>query len=161
VKRSPPEKVRLDINSLIQDTISVVGGEIIRNQVVLQTDLAADLPAVLGDRIQLQQVILNLIMNAIEATSARSEGERKILLASRKQGPEQIAVVVHDSGIGIDEATADELFEPFFTTKSTGIGMGLSISRFVVEAHGGRLWAVPNEGSGATFQFSLPANTAA
>lgn len=161
LKRSPPEKVRVDINDLIRDTIALVRGEIVKNQVLLQTDLGADLPPISGDRIQLQQVILNLIMNAIEATSARSERTREIVISSQKQALDQIVIAVRDAGIGIDPANVDQLFKPFTTTKAGGMGMGLSISRSIVEAHGGRLWATPNEQKGATFQFSLPVHTAA
>jgi signal transduction histidine kinase len=133
-----------------------VGGEFIRNQVLLRTDFASDISPVLCDRIQLQQVILNLLMNAIEATNARSDGPREILLTSQKQGPAEIVVAISDSGAGIDAATLDRVFDPFFTTKPGGMGMGLSISRSLVEAHGGRLWAIPNQRGGARFQFSLP-----
>jgi signal transduction histidine kinase len=161
LKRSPPEKVRLDINDLIRETVALVSGELVRNQVLVQTDLAADVPAVLGDRIQLQQVILNLIMNAIEATGARSEGTREIVISSQKQALDQIVVAIRDAGIGIDPANVDQFFKPFTTTKAGGMGMGLSISRSIVEAHGGQLWATPNEQEGATFQFSLPVYTEA
>jgi PAS domain S-box-containing protein len=159
LKPSPPEKVRLDVNDLIRDTISLVGGEIVKNQVLLQTDLGADLPAVSGDRIQLQQVILNLVMNAIEAIAAKGDDPRQILIYSQEQPLDQIVVAVRDSGVGIDAANVDQLFKPFITTKTGGMGMGLSISRSIVEAHGGRLWAMPNKGEGATFQFSLPGST--
>jgi C4-dicarboxylate-specific signal transduction histidine kinase len=156
VKRSPPEKALVDINGLVRETIALVGGELMRNQVLLQTEFAPDISPVLCDRIQLQQVILNLLMNAIEATTARSDGPREILLTSQKQGPAEIVVAIRDSGAGIDAATLDRVFDPFFTTKPGGMGMGLSISRSLIEAHGGRLWAIPNERGGATFQFSLP-----
>jgi PAS domain S-box-containing protein len=161
LKRSPPEKVRLDINDLIRDAIALVGGEIVKNQVLLQTDLRDDLPTISGDRIQLQQVILNLVMNAIEASRAKGDEPRLILIYSQKQPLDQIVVAVRDSGVGIDAANVDQLFKPFITTKAGGMGMGLSISRSIIEAHGGRLWAIPNEGAGATFQFSLPTHTAA
>lgn len=156
VKLSTPEKTRVDVNALIRDTIALVGGEFIRNHVLLQTDLAPDISPALGDRIQLQQVILNILMNAIEASSAESDGSREILLTSRQQGSAQIVVAIRDSGASIDAAILEHVFDPFFTTKSGGMGMGLSISRSLVEAHGGRLWAIPNQGGGATFQFSLP-----
>jgi signal transduction histidine kinase len=152
--------VRLDVNDLIRDTIALVGGEIVKNQVLLQTDLGANVPAVSGDRIQLQQVILNLVMNAIEATRGKGDGPRQILIYSQKQSVDQIVVAIRDSGVGIDALNVDQLFKSFMTTKAGGMGMGLSISRSIIEAHGGRLWAMPNEGEGATFQFSLPVHTA-
>src|SRR5439155_48489 len=108
--------------------------------------------------VQLQQVMLNLIMNAVEATSSRSEGQRELFLTSESHGTDEIIIAVRDSGVGIDPRNLDQLFKLFFTTKAGGMGMGLSISRTAIEAHGGRLWATPNEGSGAIFQFSLPAN---
>jgi PAS domain S-box-containing protein len=160
LKRSPPGKVLLDVNDLIRDTIALVSSEIIRNQLLLETDLATNISQLLGDRIQLQQVILNLLMNAIEATSARSDGPQTILITSQAQVPDQIVIAVRDSGAGIDATNLDQVFNPFFTTKPGGMGMGLSISRSLVEGHGGRLWAIPTERDGATFQFSLPAHTA-
>jgi signal transduction histidine kinase len=161
LKRSPPGKVLLDVNDLIRDTIALVSSEIIRSQMLLETDLAPNISPLLGDRVQLQQVILNLLMNAIDATSARSDGPREIVVSSQQQRSDQIVIAVRDSGIGIDAANLDELFNPFFTTKPGGMGMGLSISRSLVEGHGGRLWAIANDRGGATFQFSLPAHTSA
>jgi signal transduction histidine kinase len=101
--------------------------------------------------------MVNLIMNAIEATSAKSKGRREMLVASHNQGSDEILVFVRDSGVGLDPSSVDEIFKPFVTSKRGGMGMGLSISTSIVKAHGGRLWAVPNEDQGATFQFSLPA----
>jgi PAS domain S-box-containing protein len=161
LKRGSPEKVLLDINELIRDTIALVAREVARKEVLVQTDLAAGLAAVLGDRIQLQQVMLNLVMNAMEAISTKGDGPREILLTSREQAADQIVVTVRDSGVGIDPAKMDQLFQPFFSTKAAGMGMGLSISRSLIEAHGGRLWAIPEERDGATFQFSLPAHAPA
>jgi PAS domain S-box-containing protein len=157
VKRSPKGKGHVDINGLIQETIAFITGELIKNQAVLHVDLASDVLPVLGDRIQLQQVILNLLMNAIEAISAR-DGPREVLVTTQMREPHQIVISVRDSGLGIDLKSLDQLFKPFFTTKPSGMGMGLSISRSLIEAHGGRLWAEPNDTGGATFQFSLPAN---
>jgi PAS domain S-box-containing protein len=157
MKKSPPHMSPLDINELIDEVLVLTRHEILRHGVSLRTELADGLPAIIGDPVQLQQVILNLILNAIEATSARSEAERELLLTSKSQGPDQIVITVQDSGVGIDPRKADQLFEPFFTTKPSGMGMGLSISRSAIEAHGGRLWATANQGPGATFQFSLPA----
>lgn len=157
IKRSPPEKVQLDINDLIRDTLVLVRGELPKPRIQLSTNLQDHLPAVLGDRIQLQQVVLNLVMNAIEATAMRLEGRREILVFSKRDGPDNILVGVQDSGVGIDD-TLDQLFKPFFTTKVSGLGMGLSLSRSLIEAHGGHLRAMPNEERGATFLFSIPAD---
>ena len=108
-----------------------------------------------------KQVILNLLLNAIEATSESSQGPRELLLKSRAQAPDQILIAVRDSGVGIDPGNEEKIFAPFVTTKTGGMGMGLPISRSIIEKHGGRLWAVPNEGLGVTFQFTLPAGSAA
>jgi signal transduction histidine kinase len=120
----------------------------------LRTDLAVDLPRVSGDPVQLQQVLINLIMNAIEAMRISNERPRKLLIRSAKS-PDGVLVQVQDSGPGIDSGQADRIFEPFVTTKPEGIGMGLSISRSIVESHGGRLWAVPGA-NGALFEYTLP-----
>jgi signal transduction histidine kinase len=161
MKKSPPRMSSLDINKLIDEVLVLTRHEILRHGVSLRTQLADGLSAIIGDAVQLQQVILNLILNAIESTSARSEEQRELLLTSQSQGPDQIVITVQDSGVGIDPGNVDLIFEPFFTTKSSGMGMGLSISRSAIEAHGGRLWATPNQGPGATFQFSLPAGSVA
>jgi C4-dicarboxylate-specific signal transduction histidine kinase len=160
LKRSAPEKVLLDINELIRDTIALVSSEITRSQMHLETDLVPDISPVLGDRIQLQQVILNLLMNAIEANSEMNAGPREILMTSQQPAPDQVVVAVRDSGVGIEGTNLEQVFNPFFTTKLGGMGMGLSISRSLVEAHGGRLWAIQNDRHGATFEFFLPAHTA-
>jgi PAS domain S-box-containing protein len=160
LKRSAPEKVSLDINELIRDTIALVSSEITRSQMHLETDLVPDISPVLGDRIQLQQVILNLLMNAIEANSEMNAGPREILMTSQQPAPDQVVVAVRDSGVGIEGTNLEQVFNPFFTTKLGGMGMGLSISRSLVEAHGGRLWAIQNDRHGATFEFFLPAHTA-
>ena len=126
-----------------------------RKGVALRTDLADDLPLVLGDRVQLQQVILNLVMNGIEAMSSVADRPRELLIRSRQHESDKVLVAVQDSGIGIDPQNPEKIFDAFYTTKSQGMGMGLAISRSIVENHGGRLWAVPNDGPGATFQFTL------
>jgi len=148
----------LDMNGVIDEVLTLTRHEIRRHGIQLRTELETGLPAITGDPVQLQQVMLNLIMNAVEATSAMSEGQRELLLKSESQGTNAIVIAVRDSGVGIDPMNLDQLFKPFFTTKAGGMGMGLSISRTAVEAHGGRLWALPNEGTGAIFQFSLPAH---
>jgi len=121
----------------------------------VKTELAADLPAVLGDRLQVQQVLLNLILNAIDAMSAVTERRRELFIRSARH-PDGVLIQVEDSGKGLDLERLDRIFEPFFTTKPRGIGMGLSIGRWIVEAHGGRLWATPGVSQGAVFQFTLP-----
>ncbi len=128
-----------------------------QNRVALHTQLSDDLPLVLADRIQLQQVILNLVMNAIEAMSAVTDRSRELLIRSVQLESDKVLVAVQDSGIGLHSGSLDHLFEAFFTTKPKGMGMGLAISRSIIEAHGGRLWAAPNNGRGATFQFTLQA----
>jgi len=127
-----------------------------QNGVVLETQLSEHVPVLLADRIQLQQVILNLIMNAIEAMSGVGGGPRELLVRSGTDGSEHVAISVQDSGLGLDPKSLEHLFEAFYTTKPQGMGMGLAISRSIVENHGGRLWASANPDKGATFQFTLP-----
>jgi PAS domain S-box-containing protein len=160
VKKSGTEQVRLDINEVIQEVVGLIQSEIPKNGVVLRMELAPDLPRVLGDRVQLQQVILNLVMNGIEAMSAVTDRSRDLLLRSRQYESDKVLIAVQDSGIGLQLESLDHLFEAFFTTKPKGMGMGLAISRSIMEAHGGRLWAVPNDGPGVTFEFALPVEAA-
>ena len=122
----------------------------------MQTDLAPGLPSVAGDRVQLQQVVLNLIMNAIEAMSGLDAGPREVLVRSEADASGGVVVAVRDSGPGLDAKGLERVFAPFYTTKSSGMGMGLAICRSIIEAHGGRLWAEANEPRGAVFQFTLP-----
>jgi signal transduction histidine kinase len=129
----------------------------VRIGVALQTQLVDDLPLVRGDRVQLQQVMLNLILNAVEAMSAAGQGERELLISSSNAGPDGVLVAVQDSGPGLAPANVEHLFEAFYTTKARGLGMGLSICRSIIEAHGGRLSATSNVPRGAVFQFTLPA----
>src|SRR5438445_165115 len=154
--KSAPHKARLDINGVIRDVVPLVRAELLRHQVSLQLELAPQLPQALADRVQLQQVILNLVMNGIEAMASVGDRLRELIVRSGPHERDQLMVAVHDTGVGIEPNTVDELFSAFYTTKSGGMGMGLSISRSIVEAHGGRLWATPNEPHGAVFQFSLP-----
>ena len=130
--------------------------EVKRRGAVLETELAAGLPPVTGDRVQLQQLLLNLVINALDAMNSVTERPHLIRIRTSLREPGSILVDVEDSGVGLDPGQAAHLFEAFYTTKPDGLGMGLSISRSIVEAHGGRLWASPNEGPGATFQFTLP-----
>jgi signal transduction histidine kinase len=154
--KSAPRKDRLDVNGLVSDVEPLVGAEVRRHEVTLTLDLAAGLPPVIGDRVQLQQVLLNLVMNGIDAMAAVTDRPRELLIRSRPHEEAQVLVAVQDTGVGIDPDDLDQLFNAFFTTKPAGMGMGLSISRSIVEAHGGRLWATPNAGYGATFHFALP-----
>jgi PAS domain S-box-containing protein len=153
--KAPPQKDWLNINETILEVIALARSQVQGNHVALQTQLSDELPLVLGDRIQLQQVILNLVMNGIEAMSAVTDRSRDLLIRSGRHEPDKVLVAVQDSGIGLKAESLDHLFEAFFTTKPKGMGMGLAISRSIIEAHGGLLWAVPNEGPGATFQFTL------
>jgi PAS domain S-box-containing protein len=161
IKKVPAQKAALDINETILETIALAGSEMRRHCVLLQTDLANDLPRVWGDRVHLQQVTLNLIMNAIEAMSEVSEASRELLIGTRVGAPDGVIVSVWDSGPGLKPESLDRLFDPFYTTKPGGMGMGLSICRSIVEAHGGRLWATANAPRGAVFQFTLPRDDAA
>jgi PAS domain S-box-containing protein len=154
--KAPPQKDRLNINETILEVIALARSQVQGNHVALKTQLSDELPLVLGDRIQLQQVILNLVMNGIEAMSAVTDRSRDLLIRSGRHEPDKVLVAVQDSGIGLKAESLDHLFEAFFTTKPKGMGMGLAISRSIIETHGGRLWAVPNDdGPGAAFQFTL------
>ena len=155
VRKTDEEKERLDINHAIQEVAALADGEVRKNRVALRMDLAADVPPVLGDRVQLQQVILNLVMNGVEAMASVADRPRELLIRSRQHESDKVLVAVQDSGIGIDGQNLEKIFNAFYTTKSQGMGMGLAISRSIVENHNGRLWAVPNDGPGATFQFTL------
>jgi PAS domain S-box-containing protein len=161
VRKSPPRTDSLNIGDTLTEVIALIRGEIQRNSILLRTRLPDDLPPVLGDRIQLQQVILNLIVNAIDAMSGVAEGRRELLVAAEKDDANGVLVTVRDCGTGLDPALLDQLFEAFYTTKAHGMGMGLAISRTIVEAHGGQLWATPNVPHGATFQFRLPSDDGA
>ena len=156
VKKTPPQDERLNINETIRDVIGLTRSEVQKNSVSLQTYFAADLPLVSGDRIQLQQVILNLIVNAMEAMGAVPAARRELLIVTEKDGSNEVLVAVRDSGPGLDLENSDRLFDAFYTTKPNGIGMGLAISRSIIAAHGGRLWTTPNIPHGAVFQFTLP-----
>ena len=156
VQRLPPRKDRVEVNDAIGEVIALTRDLMRRNDVSLQTSLAQGLPPVNGDRIQLQQVIINLVVNAIEAMSALGDRPRELAVSSAMDGQNALRVEVRDSGPGVAPERAQQIFEAFHTTKAEGIGMGLSISHSIVEAHGGRLWVEPNTPYGAAFQFSLP-----
>jgi len=150
------EKVPLDVNEIIREVITLVQRELISHRVSLRTELAPALPTVLGDRVQLQQVIINLAMNGIEAMQPVTNRPRELVIRSLQDETQRVLVSVTDCGVGISAENADRLFNAFFTTKSSGMGMGLSICRSIVEALEGRLWATANVPHGATFQFTLP-----
>jgi PAS domain S-box-containing protein len=156
--KDSPNRTDLNINQIIQDVTILLRNEFTRNRVSLRTELPSDLPHVTGDPVQLQQVLINLIMNAIEATRTSTNGRREILIRSAKN-PDDVLVQVQDSGPGIHPELAHRIFEPFFTTKANGIGMGLSISNSIIESHGGRLGIAPSS-TGALFEFTLPIDDA-
>ncbi len=156
VNKTPSRKDWVDLNETIREVIALARSQVYENRVSLQTQLSDDVPPILGDRIQLQQVILNLMINAIDAMNGISDAPRELLIACAKEDSETVLVAVRDSGPGLDPGSLDRLFHAFYTTKPQGMGLGLAISRSIVEAHGGRLWATANESSGAVFQFTLP-----
>src|SRR2546425_679882 len=154
--KTEPHKARLDVNHVICDVVPLVRTAVLSHRVSLRVDLASALAPVLGDRVQLQQVLINLVMNGIEAMASVGDRPPELVIRSRPHGGDQVLVAVQDAGVGIDPNTVDRLFSAFFTTKPGGLGMGLSISRSIIDAHGGRLWATPNPTHGATFHFALP-----
>jgi len=155
-KKSGPELVQLDINDAVREVQALTRSELQRHGVTLHTDLSADDRPVFGDRVQLQQVLLNLIMNGIEAMRAVTERPKTLAITSEPVEPSGVLVAVEDTGTGLDPATADRIFDPFFTTKSDGLGMGLSICRSIIDAHGGRLWVSPGVLYGTVFRFTVP-----
>jgi C4-dicarboxylate-specific signal transduction histidine kinase len=153
--KSAPERELVDVNEVIREMLVLLHSEATRYKIFLRAELAADLPPVLGDRVQLQQVLMNLMVNGIEAMKA-VDGARELAVKSQAAENQQVLVSVSDSGVGIPAEQADQIFNAFFTTKSNGTGMGLRISRSIVESHGGRLWAANNLPRGASFCFTLP-----
>ena len=147
------------MNEVIREMVVLLSHEITQHSISVRTELAANLPVVAGDRVQLQQVLMNLMINGIDAMK-NVEGTRLLTLNSELGDDRQLLVSVHDTGSGLPIDQADQIFTAFFTTKSYGTGMGLSISRSIVESHGGRLWAINNSGGGACFKFTLPAAVA-
>jgi PAS domain S-box-containing protein len=160
VKKAPSRKDRLEINEAILEVMALAKNEIANNHISVQMQLAETLPAIQGDRVQLQQVILNLLINAIEAMSGMSEGPRELLISTAETDPEGVLVAVRDSGPGFAPESVDRLFESFYSTKPGGLGMGLSICRSIIEAHGGQMSATTNVPQGAVFQFTIPARPA-
>jgi PAS domain S-box-containing protein len=159
IRKSKPQRDFLNINDAIMEVLALLRTEIYRNDILPYTELSDDLSLVWGDRVQSQQVILNLIVNAIEAMSGIGQTQRRLLVSSVKDGPNGVLVSVRDSGTGFDETALDRLFEAFYTTKENGMGIGLAVSRTIIQAHGGRLWAMPNAPQGAIFQFTLPTDS--
>jgi len=156
IRKAPPQRESLGINEAVLEVIALTRGEVLKNGVVVKTQFADGLPRVQADRVQLQQVILNLIMNAIEAMNGVSEGARELSIRTDRSAANLVLVSLRDSGPGLDPKSVEHLFDAFYTTKTQGMGMGLAICRSIIEAHGGRLWAGANEPRGAVFQFTLP-----
>jgi C4-dicarboxylate-specific signal transduction histidine kinase len=156
--KSGPQLTTLDLNGAIQEVLALTRGDLHRHGVALYTDLFADLQPVLGDKVQLQQVLLNLITNGMDAMAEVTDRPKMLVITAHPARPDGVLVSVEDTGTGFDPATADQIFAPFYTTKSSGMGMGLSICKTIIEAHGGQLWATPNLPHGAIFQFQLRAD---
>jgi C4-dicarboxylate-specific signal transduction histidine kinase len=154
--KTAPRMTQVQINDVIRETLDFMRGELQKQHVVVRTALADALPSVPGDPIQLQQVLVNLILNGAEAMASVPEPARRLDVRSDRHEPDGIIVAVRDQGAGLTAEMADRMFEAFFSTKPSGLGMGLSISRSIIEAHGGRLWATPDGGRGATLQFTIP-----
>jgi signal transduction histidine kinase len=153
--KTAPVKAKLNMNEVIEEVVALGRDEVQGHNVTLRMELANDLPPVLGDRVQLQQVVLNLVMNGIEAMNAVVEGPRILVIKTENQGADHVRVAVQDSGVGLDPQSMGQIFNAFYTTKKGGMGMGLAISRSIVQNHGGKLWAVANEGPGMTFRFTV------
>jgi signal transduction histidine kinase len=153
-KKGAPRREPVDVNEIIRETVALLRSEASRHSVPIRTDLAPDLPWVAGDRVQLQQVLVNVMLNGIEAMN---EAPGELTVASRRGPGGEPTIAVSDEGVGLPGSKAEAIFDAFFTTKPHGTGMGLTISRSIVEAHGGRLWATARDGRGATFHVALPA----
>ena len=154
-RRTATEKEPLDIDDVIREVVALAAAEARRTGSTVRTELAGNLPRVLGDRVQLQQVVLNLLLNGLEAMHTVVGRPRELVIRTEREATDRVRVDVRDSGSGIDPELAKRMFEAFYTSKPSGLGMGLSISRSIVEQHGGRLWAVPNDGPGTTFHFTV------
>jgi signal transduction histidine kinase len=158
-KKEQPQREWVDVNEVILEMFSLMSGEAGRRAISIHTELAPELPKVSADRVQLQQVLMNLMLNGIEAISEGKVAGR-LTIKSHQNPEDQVLISVSDTGIGLPPERADKVFDAFFTTKPQGTGMGLSISRSIIESHGGRLWAIGNSDRGATFQFTLPVERA-
>jgi C4-dicarboxylate-specific signal transduction histidine kinase len=157
IKKAPPRREPFDLNQAIHEVIATLRSAMNQNRVSVRARLTDGLNPVRADRVQLQQVVMNLMLNAAEAMSSVDEGARELSIITKQVQTNDILVAVQDSGPGIDPGHIEQVFAPFYTTKPSGIGMGLSICRSILDAHGGRLWAEPNRPRGAIFQFTLPA----
>jgi len=146
----------VDLNEATREVIALTQSELVRNRVMLKTELSDNFPHVTGDRVQLQQVILNLLLNATEAMRGVENRPRQMIIGTHRDEGDCVRLIVKDSGVGLEPQVMDKLFEAFYTTKKGGMGIGLSVSRSIIESHRGRLWAAPNDGPGATFAFSIP-----
>jgi signal transduction histidine kinase len=155
VKKAPPRQEAFDIDAAIREVVGLTRGELVKNNISIRTQLTEGLPRLRGDKVQLQQLILNLIINAVEAMSSVPEGSRELVISTAKD-VNGVLVAVRDSGPGLTPESIDRLFDAFYSTKADGMGMGLSICHSIVEAHGGRIWASRDFGQGATFQFTMP-----
>jgi signal transduction histidine kinase len=158
IKKAAPRKDAVSINDAILEVVALTRCEAANNGVLVRTQLAEGLPPLQGERVQLQQVMLNLIVNAIQSMSGVEDGNRELHISTVSMEAEGVCVSVRDTGHGLSPESLSRLFEPFYTTKPEGIGMGLSICRSIIEAHGGRLWAIPCEPRGALFRFTVPAD---
>jgi C4-dicarboxylate-specific signal transduction histidine kinase len=154
--RKPPAAEPVDLNEAAREVIALSWGELERGRATLRVELAEDLPSVLGDRVQLQQVIVNLLRNACDAVQGIDDRPREIVITTARDEDDRVCLRVRDTGIGFGDQGAEKLFDAFYSTKPDGMGIGLSVSRSIIENHRGRLWAVPNEGPGVTFAFSIP-----
>jgi len=156
-KQAEPEMVRLDINEVVEEVVTLLRHEALRHGATMELELEWGLLPVRGDRIQLQQVIINLAVNGMQAMATVRDRDRVLVMRTQRQQSDRVLVAVEDVGVGIKPENADRLFSAFYTTKHDGLGMGLSICRSIIEAHGGRVWGSPNAGPGMTFQFTISA----
>ncbi|HXP40505.1 MAG TPA: ATP-binding protein, partial [Candidatus Acidoferrales bacterium] len=154
-KHAPLDKIDLDLNEVIAEVLRLLSGERTKRRVSVETDLDKDLGPVAGDRVQLQQVVFNLLLNGIEAMDSVLDRPKKLFIRSKRHSPETVLIEIQDSGVGLKDP--EKVFEAFFTTKENGMGMGLAVCRAIIDAHHGRLWAASGEGAGTTFSFTLPA----
>ena len=154
--RKDPTNESVDLNEATREVIALSSNELKRSRVILRPEFSDDLPPVTGDRVQLQQVILNLLLNASDAMSGVDDRPRQLVVKTERDEADRVRMTVQDSGVGVEAESVDKLFEAFYTTKNGGMGIGLSVSRSIIENHRGRLWAEPNDGPGATFSFSIP-----
>jgi C4-dicarboxylate-specific signal transduction histidine kinase len=159
--RKAPTIEQVNLNDAAREVVALSSSELNRNRVVLHIDLAEDLPEISGDRIQLQQVILNLLLNAAEAMAEVNDRHRTLLIQTRLHSDNTVRLSVKDVGVGVDEQAIERVFDTFYTSKANGMGVGLSVSRSIIESHKGRLWAAVNDGPGATFSFSIPCSPGA